>query len=149
MSLYSLGDQLHIPRLEECALKHVLSIMDTTINDTDSTLWNECLTSELQQKIVSIQQILSSEGQQQQRSLYFNTFTEYLGLLGEQVQYYKERLEEAMESQKRQRLEEESPQRYSYMYTQIKIEQQSLKLQMLQSFYKQQKQLFGTGVPGN
>ena len=103
--LCQLADELSLPRLWEAAVNHVLSSLDkfqgtsterddnnnNNKNEIESCLWDD-LSPALKTEIQALRGILRSSNRKQ---VYFSTYHEYLGLLAEQHQYYKERLEDA------------------------------------------------------
>ena len=70
------------------------TISNSTIerkSESDSNLWSD-LSPALKAEIQALRGILRSSNRKQ---VYFSTYHEYLALLAEQLQYYKERLEDA------------------------------------------------------
>ena len=115
--LCKLSDQLSLPNLWEASVNHMLSSLDSlddnnnnnknNNNDIDednvddsnedsnnNNLWND-MGPELKQEIQALRGILKSSNRKQ---IYFSTYHEYLALLAEQHQYYKERLQDAKDS---------------------------------------------------
>jgi hypothetical protein len=113
--LCKLSDQLSLPNLWEASVNHMLSSLDSldnnnknNDNDTDednvddnnednnnnNNLWND-MGPELKKEIQALRGILNSSNRKQ---IYFSTYHEYLALLAEQHQYYKERLQDAKDS---------------------------------------------------
>mmetsp|Transcript_50957 Transcript_50957/g.56921 ORF Transcript_50957/g.56921 Transcript_50957/m.56921 type:complete len:485 (+) Transcript_50957:61-1515(+) len=127
--LCKLSDELSLPNLWEASVNHMLSSLDqfnsnnndkrknstpTTIdencecdddddNNNNDNLSND-MTPELKKEIQALRGILKSSNRKQ---IYFSTYHEYLALLAEQHQYYKERLQDAKDSYT-VRLEEET-----------------------------------------
>jgi len=125
--LCKLSDELSLPNLWEASVNHMLSSLDqfnsnnndkkkkstpTTIDencecddddDNNDDLSND-MTPELKKEIQALRGILKSSNRKQ---IYFSTYHEYLALLAEQHQYYKERLQDAKDSYT-VRLEEET-----------------------------------------
>jgi hypothetical protein len=150
MSLCQLADQLSLAKLHTASLNHVLKTLDSiqeegsdnsgdlintiAFNNTDK-LNNEYLTPELQLKIKHVKQILMS---QNRKNVFFDTFVEYIAMLAEQYQYYKERLDEAREQQAIH-----EPNTAGWNYSQAKIEQQAIKVKRLRTFLQEQKRVFG------
>jgi len=116
--LCKLADELSLPRLWEAAINHMLSSLDRfnsnnnnctktsqdSKNDNDDTntsqtansnLWDD-FSPALKAEIQALRGILRSSHRQ---TVYFSTYHEYLGLLAEQHQYYRERLEDARYAQ--------------------------------------------------
>jgi hypothetical protein len=136
--------------LHTASLNHVLKTLDSiqeegsdnsgdlintiAFNNTDK-LNNEYLTPELQLKIKHVKQILMS---QNRKNVFFDTFVEYIAMLAEQYQYYKERLDEAREQQAIH-----EPNTAGWNYSQAKIEQQAIKVKRLRTFLQEQKRVFG------
>mmetsp|Transcript_9079 Transcript_9079/g.22515 ORF Transcript_9079/g.22515 Transcript_9079/m.22515 type:complete len:439 (-) Transcript_9079:120-1436(-) len=99
--LCKLADELSIPRLWEASVNHMLTSLDkfeetnnnssTTKSNSDSNLWSD-LSPALKAEIQTLRGILRSSNRKQ---VYFSTYHEYLALLAEQLQYYRERLEDA------------------------------------------------------
>ena len=107
-----LSDELSLPNLWEASVNHMLSRLDqfgtshdmnnNHSNDDDDTngdngsynLWND-MNPTLRKEIQALRGILKSSNRKQ---IYFSTYHEYLALLAEQHQYYKERLQDAQDS---------------------------------------------------
>lgn len=137
MSLCHLADQLGLPSLLEASLNH----MQATVADVESEpMWGE-LAPDLRHKIQTIQGILASSNR---KYVYFSTFNEYLALLSEQYQYYAERLDEAVDQQRRN-VPAGSP---SWTYAQQKIDQQAERLRTLKFKLMEQKKVFGNRNEG-
>jgi hypothetical protein len=117
--LCKLADQLSLPNLWEASVNHMLSSLDRLDNSSSSSsssnknnndadedsvddnedsnnnnLWND-MAPELKKEIQALRGILKSSNRKQ---IYFSTYHEYLALLAEQHQYYKERLQDAKDS---------------------------------------------------
>lgn len=116
--LCKLADELSIPRLWEASVNHMLTSLDKfeensismtckstseTKAESESNLWSD-LSPALKAEIQALRGILRSSNRKQ---VYFSTYHEYLALLAEQLQYYKERLEDAEHCQAN-RLESET-----------------------------------------
>jgi len=114
--LCKLADNLSLPRLWEASVNHMLSSLDkfseqgninndddnnnsnmnsnSNINSShkeDAHLWRG-LSPALKKEIQALRGILQSSNRKQ---VYFSTYHEYLGILGEQHEYYRERFENA------------------------------------------------------
>eukprot|EP00980_Cylindrotheca_fusiformis_P016363 scaffold4876_cov84-Cylindrotheca_fusiformis.AAC.1 len=139
MSLCQLADQLCLTGLREASLNYIVQSFSILDNDesSSSSLWND-LGSDLKEQIKGIQTILKSNNRS---TLYFSSFDEYVAMLAEQVQYYKERLAEAkMQQSERQHNDDNSSQ--GWAYTQAKIEQQTERVHTLQLMLEEQKRIF-------
>jgi len=124
--LCKLADELSLPGLWEASVNHMLSSLDKfdgTNNNNNSNnksdnnsnsnsnsnesepkcLWED-LSPALKTEIQALRGILRSSNR---KKIYFSTYHEYLGLLAEQHQYYRERLEDAKQGL-RVRSEDES-----------------------------------------
>lgn len=130
LSLCQLADQLSLPRLLEASLNHMMLSLASV---EEHEIWGD-LTPELQERIQTIQQILQSSNR---RKVFFASFDEYLALFAEQVDYYRERLEDAQMQQ--ERAEKDSP---AWHYAQARIEEQRNRVRKLKQVLQQQKQLF-------
>mmetsp|Transcript_21015 Transcript_21015/g.58440 ORF Transcript_21015/g.58440 Transcript_21015/m.58440 type:complete len:463 (-) Transcript_21015:1173-2561(-) len=98
--LCKLANELSLPRLWEASVNHMLSSLDqfggeessmSNGSDREAHLWQD-LSPALKREIQDLRGILRSSNRKQ---VYFSTYHEYLGLLAEQHQYYRERLEDA------------------------------------------------------
>ena len=130
LSLCQLADQLSLPILTEASLGF---IMKSLVSLETHEVWNE-LGSELQDQIQSIQAILRSNNR---KDLFFSSFTEYVAVFAEQVQYYKERLAEARLQQ-----EQHDPTSPAWAYTKEKIDRQAERVATLQMMLAEQKRMF-------
>ncbi|KAL3918511.1 MAG: hypothetical protein SGILL_004203 [Bacillariaceae sp.] len=151
MSLCQLAEQLSLPPLHEASLNHILWSLDKVERESSSSeeeasscaataaamLNNDYLTPELKKKIEHIKRILMK---QNRKTIFFDTFVEYIAMLAEQYQYNKERLDEATEQQLQN---EEGTQ--GWLYAQSKIEKQTVKVQAMRAFLTDQKKIFGVG----
>jgi hypothetical protein len=133
MSICQLADQLHLPALLEASLGHMMRSLGGLIED--HSIWGD-LTPELQGQITGIQSILQSSNR---RQLFFSSFTEYLAMFAEQVEYYRERLTEA-KMQQEQHKHLTSP--AAYDYAQEKLDRQTERVRILQLVFAEQKKLF-------
>ena len=151
LSLVSLADQLQLPTLLEASLGYMLQKLDTL---EDHEIYSD-LSTELKQRITTMKQLLLSTNTQGRRlprtskgtrvrHLFFSSFKEYIALFAEQIDYYKERLEEAEQSQLSS--PRESP---GWKYAHDKIVQQSERIKVLKLVLAEQKQLFLTHEPNN
>jgi hypothetical protein len=102
-----------------------------------SNVWGD-LSPELQTRILTIQQLLLQGGRG--HKIYFSSFHEYLAILAEQVDYYKERLQDAQRAQQLHA----SSHAYTYEYTQEKIDKQQVPVQMLELILLEHKKLFAS-----
>lgn len=130
LSLCQLAEQLALPVLMEASLSFIMKSL-TSLETHE--VWNE-LGSELQDQIQAIQAILKSNNR---RDLFFSSFTEYVAVFAEQVQYYKERLAEARIQQEQH--DETSP---AWAYTQKKINRQAERVETLSMMLAEQKRIF-------
>eukprot|EP00526_Cylindrotheca_closterium_P014065 CAMPEP_0113647522 /NCGR_PEP_ID=MMETSP0017_2-20120614/25163_1 /TAXON_ID=2856 /ORGANISM="Cylindrotheca closterium" /LENGTH=342 /DNA_ID=CAMNT_0000559599 /DNA_START=65 /DNA_END=1089 /DNA_ORIENTATION=+ /assembly_acc=CAM_ASM_000147 len=130
LSLCQLADQLALPSLMEASLGFVMKRL-TSLETHE--VWNE-LGSELQDQIQAIQAILKSNNR---RDLFFSSFTEYVAVFAEQVQYYKERLVDARMQQEQH--DQNSP---AWAYTQDKINRQAERVETLKIMLAEQKRIF-------
>jgi hypothetical protein len=134
MSLCQLADQLQLPRLFERSLGHMMQSFQK-IEEQDE-LWND-LSSELRDRIVMIKEAIQTSIHSRGCRLYFGSLTEYLAIFAENVQYYRERLEEAKERQSTQ------PSHTSgWLDAQRKIEHQERRVRTLETIMQNQKELF-------
>ena len=133
LAITQLADQLHLPRLFEAALQHM---MQSVHNLEDGDCWDD-LTPELRERIAAIQSAIQSSIHDQRSALYFGSLQEYIAIFAERVHYYKERLAEAVEQQAR------LPQTPAWYDAQRKIERQRARLHTLQVAFAEQKKLFG------
>ena len=136
LAMTQLADQLHLPRLFEASLKHM---MQSVHNLEEGECWDS-LTPELKERIGAIQSAIHSSIHDQRSALYFGSLQEYLAIFAERVHYYKERLAEAVEQQQDR---EQSP---AWFDTQRKIERQRARLHTLQVAFQEQKKLFGRSL---
>ena len=134
MSLCQLADQFHIPSLLEVSMNHLMRSLGSL---EESDTWND-LTPELRERITCIRGILTSNNRKQ---LYFSSFTEYLAMFAEQVDYYKERLLEAKLQQQNHMIPRHSTK--GWEYAQSKIDEQEKRVTTLKRVLKEQKRLFG------
>jgi hypothetical protein len=130
LSLYQLADQLNLPALLEASVNHMMRSLGSV---EEHEIWGD-LTPELQSRIQAIQQILQSSNR---RQLFFSSFEEYLALFAEQVDYYRERLEDAIHQQDQH--PQQSP---GWQYAQSKIDQQQGRVRILKLVLQEQKKLF-------
>jgi hypothetical protein len=130
MSLCQLADSLDLPGLMEASLGYVMKSLQSV---ESHDVWKE-LCPELQDKIKSIQALLKSNNR---KSLYFSSFTEYVAVFAEQIQYYHERLTEAQIQQENHDVT--SP---GWAYAQSKIDDQKARVQTLNIMLREQKKIF-------
>lgn len=130
LSMCEFADSLDLPSLLEASLGHVMKSLHSV---ESHNVWNE-LGPELQDRIQSIQALLKSKNR---KSLYFSSFTEYLAVFAEQVQYYQERLAEAQIQQDIHDMS--SP---GWAYAQSKIEIQAERVETLKTMLQEQKRIF-------
>lgn len=135
LSLCQLAEDLQLLRLFEVSLNFMMrSLGDVQDNDIYAEL-----SPELRDRIETIQRLLESR---HVKKVWFVNFTEYLAILAEQCDYYKERLRDAERSQEMQ-LSRLRPTSHGYHYAQEKIEQQRVRVQTLEQILQQHKQMFG------
>ncbi len=130
LSLCELADQLNLTALLEASVNHMMHRLESV---EEHDIWSD-LTPELQRRIQGIQHILQSNNR---RQLFFSSFDEYLALFAEQVDYYRERLEDAIHQQSQH--PEHSP---GWHYAQSKIDQQRERVHILKLVLQDQKKLF-------
>lgn len=105
--LCQFADELSLPNLWEMSVNHMLSSLDRfndNYNDdhdgqhhqheNQNEIWDD-MTPALKREIQALRTILKSSNR---KRIYFSTYHEYLALLAEQLQYYKERLQDAVDS---------------------------------------------------
>mmetsp|Transcript_4896 Transcript_4896/g.13895 ORF Transcript_4896/g.13895 Transcript_4896/m.13895 type:complete len:432 (+) Transcript_4896:142-1437(+) len=130
LSLCQLADQLSLSALLEASVNHMMRSLGSV---EEHDIWGD-LTPELQSRIQMIQQILQSSNR---RQLFFSSFEEYLALFAEQVDYYRERLDDAIHQQS-----SHPEQSGGWKYTQSKIDQQKERVRILKLVLQEQKKLF-------
>jgi hypothetical protein len=130
MSLCQLADRLALPGLREASLSYIMRSL-TSLETHE--VWKE-LGSDLKEQIQGIQVILNSKNR---RDLFFSSFTEYVAMFAEQVQYYKERLAEARSQQ-----ETHDPSSDGWVYTQQKIDHQAERVDTLKMMLEEHKRIF-------
>ena len=130
LSLCQLADQLNIPPLLEASVNHMMRSLGCV---EEHEVWGD-LTPELQGRIHAIRQILQSSNR---RKLFFSSFEEYLALFAEQVDYYRERLDDAVHQQSLH-----SKQSRGWEYAQSKIDQQRERVRILKLVLQEQKKIF-------
>jgi hypothetical protein len=110
----------------------------------DHEIWGD-LTPELQANITAIKSLLQSSNR---RQIFFSSFTEYLAMFAEQVDYYRERLTEAklQQDQHAAACHDDYSTTCSssrgWGYAQEKIDRQSDRVRTLQMVLAEQKKLF-------
>lgn len=130
LSLCHLSDQLSLPRLMEASLGFIVKSL-TSVETHE--VWSE-LGLELQSQIRAVQSILKSNNR---RDLFFSSFSEYIAVFAEKVQYYKERLVEASIQQEQH--DQSSP---GWAYAQEKIDRQAERVETLKMMLAEQKRIF-------
>jgi len=130
LSLYQLADQLHIPALIEASVNHMMQSLGSV---EEHAIWGD-LTPELRDRIQAIQQILQSSNR---RQLFFSSVDEYLAVFAEQVDYFRERVEAALQQQM---LHPKNSR--SWEYAQSKIDQQEERVRILKLILQEHKTLF-------
>ena len=133
LALTQLADSLHLPRLFEASLAHMMQ----SVHDLEQGECWDHFTPELRNRIAAIRSAIQSSIHDQRSVLYFASLQEYLAIFAERVHYYKERLAEAMEQQASR---DPSP---AWWDAQRKIERQRTRLHTLQTAFAEQKKLFG------
>jgi hypothetical protein len=136
LSLCQLAEDLQLLRLFEVSLNFMMRSLGSVQENND--IYTE-LSPELRERIETIQRILESR---HVKKVFFVNFNEYLSILAEQCEYYRERLMDAERSQELQ-LSRIRPTSHGYHYAQEKIEQQRVRVQTLESILQQHKQMFG------
>lgn len=131
LSLCQLADQLNLPSLKERSLNVLLSSLKKV---EDHQIWPD-LSVELQDHIRSIQGILKHNNT---KKVFFGSLEEYLALFAEQVDYYRERLEDATRAQESRRPLAGA----GWDYAQTKIDQQSQRVEVLRTMLREQKRIF-------
>jgi len=159
LSLCQMADQLELPDLFERALFHMLKSLD----HLESHETYEDFSPELKDRIADIRAVFTnhrmektstkdnltnnnmavdnndpqsgapSSNHHNKKQLYFTSLDEYIAIFAENVQYHRERLEEA---------KEQNSADYS-SYAQTKIEKQELRVLTLETMLAEQKRLFG------
>lgn len=149
MSLCQLADSLEIPALLEASCHHMMRSLGSL---EQHEVWGD-LTPELKDRIQTIRKLLESRNS---KILFFSSFDEYLALFAEQVDYYRERLEDAQRSQERLaqaasqqpatgravRLAARGPSQKAWDYAQSKIDEQKERVKVLKLVLQEQKKLF-------
>lgn len=133
MSLCQLADRLDLPGLFEKSVAQMMgSLGDLQFLD----VWTD-LNPELQSRIVIIESLMRSSILNTGSRLYFASLTEYLAIFAENVQYYRERLDEA-----RERQSEVQSKGNAWKDAQKKIANQEKRMRTLEIVLKQQKEIF-------
>ncbi|GKY99681.1 hypothetical protein MPSEU_000922100 [Mayamaea pseudoterrestris] len=143
LALSQLADQLHLPRLFERALGHMMDSMDNVVEVLDESEQEHGLTRELRERIESIQTaVRTSLHSTNHKRLYFSSLEEYIAIFAERVQYYKERLAEAEEQQ------EQRPNNYARAWhdAQVKINRQKVRVHTLEAALREQKKMFARSM---
>ena len=135
LPLCQLADQLQLHELLEWSLNHMMR----TLGDLqEREVWGD-LNPELQSRIRTIQTLLQGG-----HKIYFSSFHEYLAILAEQVDYYKERLQDAERAQELHAPEQNRDSSRGYEYAQEKIDKQQLRVQTLELVLMEHKKLFAS-----
>lgn len=131
MSICQLADQLALSDLLETSMNHVIQSLGSL---EDHEIWSD-LSPDLQNRIQTIKSVLQSSNR---RQIFFSSFTEYLAMFAEQVDYYRERLVEAQIQQ-----DQHSKESRAWEYAQEKIDRQTERVQILKKVFAEQKKCFG------
>ena len=134
-SLCQLADQLQLHKLLELSLNHMMRTLGYL---QEREVWGN-LNPELQSRIRTIQTLLQGG-----HKIYFSSFHEYLAILAEQVDYYKERLQDAQRAQELHASREKSKSSRGYEYAQEKIDKQQIRVQTLELVLMEHKKLFAS-----
>lgn len=136
LSICQMADQLELPDLFERSLFHMLKSLD----HLESQEAYESFSSELKGRIADIRAVFTSNDshppsreRRKKTTLYFTSLDEYIAIFAENVQYYRERLQEA---------KEQNVDQYC-SYAQSKIEKQELRVLTLEAMLQEQKRVFG------
>ena len=143
LSLCQMADQLDLPDLFEKSLFHMLASLD----HMESQEAYDDFSAELKDRIAGIRAVFtkrqahvhSSNGDNDFKKsiFYFTSLEEYIAIFAENVQYQRERLEEA----KAQNSVDYSP------YAQSKIDKQELRVLTLEAMLREQKRMFDINKP--
>ena len=138
LSICQLADQLELPDLFERALFHMLK----SLTDLETQEAYESFSPELKDRIANIRAVFSTHpleltaqdsALRKKTTLYFTSLEEYIAIFAENVQYHRERLEEA---------KEQNAADYN-SYAQSKIDKQELRVLTLEAMLQEQKRMFG------
>jgi hypothetical protein len=133
MSLCQLADRLDLPVLFETSMaKAMRSIGDLQYLE----VWND-FNPELKSRIITIESLIKSSILTNGSRLYFASLDEYLAIFAENVQYYRERLDEAKERQS-----ESLSKGDAWKDAQKKICKQEKRMLTLETVLKEQKEIF-------
>jgi hypothetical protein len=143
LSICQLADSLSLCELFESAVQYLIKSLgmnsknEDGVNDGEET-W-DCLTSELQERILAIKAALQSSvhANNTNHRLYFSSLTEYISIFAETVQYYRERLAAAKEDHMSM-----VPGTNAWIDTDRKIRRQECRVQTLETVWAEQKRLF-------
>ena len=161
-TLYKLADELNLTSstLLQRTLWHMIHTIgeysnqnndgdDTDGDNTDNDMYSQ----ELNERLRIMKRALESSvhGGSGPQRLYFTSMEEYLSIFAERVQYYRERLHEAKESQKQKEQQQEESSVFtirgrvvssSYKDAEKKILKQEQRVRTLEIAYAEQKALF-------
>jgi hypothetical protein len=146
--LCQLADELNLSStLFEKTLIHMIDTLgkyDSANND--DVIWdkNDVLNTELKDRILVMKRAIETSlhhTNRKSRRVYFASIDEYISIFAERVQYYRERLAEAKESQL-QNSERVTFRTTAWIDTQTKIEKQEQRLRTLETALAEQKRLF-------
>jgi hypothetical protein len=130
-----MADRLELPDLFERALFHMMKSMDK-LEKHDAY---DDFSPELKGRIADIRQVFKKAKDQPKKTLYFTSLQEYIAIFAENVQYHRERLEQA---------KEQNTFKFS-AYQQSMIEKQELRVLTLEAMLQEQKRLFGVNAKMN
>jgi hypothetical protein len=133
MSLCQLADRLDLPRLFE---QSMAKAMDSLGDLQYLEVWND-FNPELKSRIVTMESLMKSSILNNGSRLFFASLDEYLAIFAENVQYYRERLEEAKERQTKA-----ASKGNDWKDAQKKICMQEKRVLTLETVLKEQKEVF-------
>lgn len=138
LALSQLADQLHLPRLFERAVAHMMDSIGNVSELLEQGQEEDVVTRELRDRIEAIQAAVRTSLHPAGRGrLYFSSLEEYIAIFAERVQYYRERLAEAQEQQAQR--PRNSP---GWRDAEVKIQRQQVRVQTLGAALQEQKRLF-------
>jgi hypothetical protein len=159
-SICILADQLHIPSLMHSSMEYVMDKLDNIQTDD---IWDDFPKS-LQHHVITLRNAAKSSiiGRGHTSKVLFTSSDEFIGIFSDTLREHKERLQEAKMRQEeiiqdRVRLNERRGRYakkidvYSGSVTDaaVKIEKQEIRLQTLETFYKEQKAIFSRDAATN
>jgi hypothetical protein len=143
-----LADELNLSStLFEQTLIYMIDTLgkyDSANNDDVSWDKNDVLNTELKERILVMKRAIETSlhhTNRKSRRVYFASIDEYISIFAERVQYYRERLAEAKESQL-QNSKRVTFRTAAWIDTQTKIEKQEQRLRTLETALAEQKRLF-------